>query len=45
MTYAGHPLYYYVGGRAPGDTHGQGANSFGAGWYVVAPDGTKIGHD
>ena len=42
LTYAGHPLYYYVGDGAAGDTHGQGLNQFGAGWYVLAPDGNKI---
>ena len=42
ITYAGHPLYYYAGDNQPGDTSGQGLNQFGAGWYVVSPQGNKI---
>jgi predicted lipoprotein with Yx(FWY)xxD motif len=42
VTYNGHPLYYYVGDKKPGDTTGQGLNQFGAGWYVVNPAGDKI---
>jgi predicted lipoprotein with Yx(FWY)xxD motif len=42
VTYNGHPLYYYVGDRKPGDTTGQGLNQFGAGWYVLTPAGGKI---
>jgi predicted lipoprotein with Yx(FWY)xxD motif len=45
VTYAGHPLYYYVGDRKPGDTGGQGLDQFGAKWYVVAPSGRKIDDD
>jgi predicted lipoprotein with Yx(FWY)xxD motif len=44
-TYAGHPLYTYVGDAKPGDTRGQGLDQFGAGWYVLAPDGKKIDTD
>ncbi len=42
VTYNGHPLYYYVGDRKPGDTTGQGLNQFGAEWYVLAGNGNKI---
>jgi predicted lipoprotein with Yx(FWY)xxD motif len=42
VTYNGHPLYYYVGDRKPGDTTGQGLNQFGAEWYVLAASGNKI---
>jgi predicted lipoprotein with Yx(FWY)xxD motif len=42
ITYAGHPLYTYVGDTKPGDTHGQGLNQFGAEWYVLAPNGRKV---
>ncbi|MGW0589443.1 hypothetical protein [Streptosporangium sp. NPDC002607] len=42
VTYNGHPLYYYVGDTKPGDTSGQGLNSFGAKWYVLNPQGNKI---
>jgi predicted lipoprotein with Yx(FWY)xxD motif len=42
VTYAGHPLYYYVGDRKPGDVNGQGLNQFGAEWYALSPAGRKI---
>ncbi|MBB4660905.1 COG4315 family predicted lipoprotein [Conexibacter arvalis] len=45
VTYAGHPLYRYAGDAAPGDTHGQNIDAFGAEWYVLAPSGTAVtGH-
>jgi predicted lipoprotein with Yx(FWY)xxD motif len=42
VTYKGHPLYYFAGDSAPGETKGQGTTGFGAGWYVVGPNGNKI---
>lgn len=45
VTYNGHPLYFYVGDRNPGDAHGQGLDQFGAGWYVVTPAGASIDSD
>ena len=42
VTYDGHPLYTYSGDPAPGDTNGQGVNTFGALWWVVAPDGRVV---
>jgi predicted lipoprotein with Yx(FWY)xxD motif len=45
VTYAGHPLYYYVGDRKPGDTTGQASDGFGAEWYVLSPSGSKIDKD
>jgi predicted lipoprotein with Yx(FWY)xxD motif len=42
IAYNGHPLYYYVGDRRPGQTAGQGLNQFGALWYVLAPSGAAI---
>lgn len=42
VTYAGHPLYYYAGDGAPGETNGQGLNLSGGLWYVVAPNGAFI---
>jgi predicted lipoprotein with Yx(FWY)xxD motif len=42
VTYNGHPLYYYAGDTKPGDTTGQGLDSFGAPWYVLSPAGEKI---
>ena len=37
VTYDGHPLYTYSGDSSPGATNGQGLNTFGALWWVVAP--------
>ena len=45
VTYAGHPLYYFVGDKASGDVTGEGINQFGAKWYVVGTDGKKIDND
>jgi len=42
VTYAGHPLYYYAGDSAAGDTNGQGLNFFGARWYAMSPDGSAV---
>lgn len=42
VTYAGHPLYYYVQDKAAGDTTGQGLNSFGSLWWVLSPSGVAI---
>ena len=42
VTYAGHPLYYFAGDSTPGQTTGQGSNSFGSPWWVVAPAGKAI---
>jgi predicted lipoprotein with Yx(FWY)xxD motif len=39
VTYEHHPLYYYVGDKAPGNTTGQGLSEFGALWYVLSPSG------
>jgi predicted lipoprotein with Yx(FWY)xxD motif len=42
VTYAGHPLYTFVGDKSPGQTSGEGLNNFGAGWYVLAASGQKV---
>jgi predicted lipoprotein with Yx(FWY)xxD motif len=42
VTYAGHPLYYFISDKKPGDVTGQGINGFGAPWYVVARSGMRI---
>ena len=42
VTYAGHPLYYVVTDRNPGDATGEAVNNFGAPWYAVGPGGGKI---
>jgi predicted lipoprotein with Yx(FWY)xxD motif len=43
VTYNHHPLYYYAGDSQAGQQNGQGLNAFGAGWYVVAPTGARVG--
>ena len=43
VTYAGHPLYYVVTDHNPGDVTGQEVDNFGAPWFVIGPDGNKIG--
>ena len=42
VTYAGHPLYYYVGDTAPGQTTGEGSDGFGSPWWVVSAVGKAI---
>lgn len=43
VTYAGHPLYYYVAdGNTPGVVRGQGITSFGAEWDPVSAAGTTV---
>ena len=42
VTYDGHPLYFFAGDSGPGQTNGQGSDSFGAKWWLVAPSGAKI---
>ena len=38
VTYNGHPLYYYSGDTAAGDTNGEGVASI---WFLVTPDGNQ----
>lgn len=45
VTYAGHPLYYFVRDKRQGDTTGQDIDQFGAKCYVLATDGKKIDND
>ena len=42
VTYAGHPLYYFLKDKKAGDTTGQGINGFGALWWVLSPAGAAI---
>jgi len=44
VTYGGHPLYYFVADRKPGQTTGQGVNQFGGPWWVISPAGKEIHH-
>ncbi|HEX5224135.1 MAG TPA: hypothetical protein VFW29_03290 [Solirubrobacteraceae bacterium] len=45
VTYKGHPLYYFVKDGDDGDAYGEGSKAFGAGWYVLRPNGSKIDDD
>jgi predicted lipoprotein with Yx(FWY)xxD motif len=40
VTYNGHPLYYFKGDKAAGDTSGQGKEGT---WFVLSPAGMQIG--
>src|SRR4029077_4347318 len=42
VTYAGHPLYYIIQDKNPGDATGQGVDGFGGLWWVVSPTGAAI---
>jgi predicted lipoprotein with Yx(FWY)xxD motif len=42
VTYDGHPLYYFSGDSGPGTASGQGSDSFGAKWWLVAPTGSDV---
>ena len=42
VTYAGWPLYTYVGDSAPGTASGQAKNLNGGFWYVITPAGKVI---
>jgi predicted lipoprotein with Yx(FWY)xxD motif len=43
VTYAGWPLYTYVGDPAPGVANGQAKVLNGGAWYVISPDGKPVG--
>ena len=40
VTLAGHPLYYFSGDSAAGDTKGQGKGDV---WYLTSPTGDAVG--
>src|SRR5689334_9790623 len=42
VTYAGHPLYTFVGDKKAGQTTGEGLNNFGAEWYALGVRGQKV---
>ncbi len=42
VTYAGRPLYHYVGDRQPGQILCQNVREFGGLWLVVRPDGSLV---
>ena len=43
VTYAGRPLYYYVGDRKPSQILCQNVTEFGGVWRVVRPSGRLVG--
>jgi predicted lipoprotein with Yx(FWY)xxD motif len=42
VTYAGHPLYTFVGDTKAGQTTGEGLTDFGAAWDAISPNGRSI---
>jgi predicted lipoprotein with Yx(FWY)xxD motif len=40
VTYAGHPLYYYVAEHKAGEVLCQNVTEFGGDWLIVNPDGS-----
>jgi predicted lipoprotein with Yx(FWY)xxD motif len=42
VTYAGKPLYYYIGDRKPGQILCQNVEEFGGLWLVVRPNGRLV---
>jgi predicted lipoprotein with Yx(FWY)xxD motif len=42
VTYAGHPLYYFVKDSKPGQTTGEGLTGFGGRWDPVSATGTPV---
>jgi predicted lipoprotein with Yx(FWY)xxD motif len=42
VTYAGRPLYFFVGDAKAGETKGQAVSAFGARWYVVSAAGAIV---
>ena len=45
VTYAGHPVYRYIGDTKRGQTRGEGSQTFGGGWDALSPAGKKIERD
>ena len=39
-TFNGHPLYTFVGDKAPGQANGNGVNAFGGVWHEITTSGT-----
>jgi predicted lipoprotein with Yx(FWY)xxD motif len=40
LTFDGHPLYTFVGDRAPGQANGNGVNAFGGLWHEAPASGS-----
>ena len=43
-TYDGWPLYYFVRDEGADTPQGNDIESFGGEWYLVTPEGEKVGH-
>jgi predicted lipoprotein with Yx(FWY)xxD motif len=41
VTYAGHPLYGFIGDKAPGEANGNDVSAFGAQWYGLMGSGEE----
>jgi predicted lipoprotein with Yx(FWY)xxD motif len=41
VTYAGHPLYGFVGDKAPGEANGNDVDAFGGEWYALEGNGEE----
>jgi predicted lipoprotein with Yx(FWY)xxD motif len=42
VTYAGHPLYRYIGDSGPGDTSYVGFSEFGGSWFALNASGHAV---
>lgn len=42
VTYAGHPIYNYLGDWAAAEANGNDINDFGGKWHVIGPDGEEL---
>ena len=42
VTYAGHPLYRFIGDKEAGQTTGEGLTDFGAAWDAIAASGRTV---
>jgi predicted lipoprotein with Yx(FWY)xxD motif len=42
VTYAGHPLYTYIGDSGPGDTSYVGVSQFGGHWFALSAAGHLV---
>jgi hypothetical protein len=42
LTYAGHPLYTYIGDSGPGDTSYVGQSQFGGRWFALNAAGHVV---
>lgn len=42
VIYGGHPLYTFIGDKRASQTSGEGLTDFGAEWYALAANGTKV---